>query len=105
MVERISENKWIATGGKYRKANEYRYNKIIFEVVGNDLIATFCGQRKKNNIVATLHDFKNKTAVRAIRHHCGPHGWGRHFEEGIMQIYHDLGLPLGYVKSVLRDLI
>ena len=96
---------WTFKGGMLRKGHaEYAYNKIVFKISGSNLVATFypsfkCGRK----VVATLKNFRKKTALQALKYHCGPNGWGRHFEDGIKQVYHDLGLPLGYNVSCLKD--
>ena len=88
---------------------EYFYPKVVFTLDGKDLIATFYRSR---GITSTkmpskrrmrLKNFRHYTAAHVIRNHCGPHGWGRHFECGIKQVYRDLGLPIQRIRE-LRDL-
>lgn len=46
-------------------------------------------------------NFSNKTAIDIINQYSE---MGRHFEMGIKQVFHDLGLPLGYNKRILKEI-
>lgn len=94
------------------KENGYKYNKIIFEVKGENLIATFKASRETKRLggrdhTAVLKNFKNKTACEAIQsfptNKDGTCSGGRHFEDGIKQVYYDLCLPV-CLKRVLKDI-
>lgn len=46
-----------------------------------------------------LQNYKEYTALEAIRKVDG----GRHFEDGILKIWNDNGLDLGWMNKVLKD--
>jgi len=95
----------------------YVYSKIVFTVVDNsDLHILFCERRapKKTARVFYIKNFWKYTALEAIDQfhsfNMTPEtlitagAWGRHFEAGMFEVWHGLGLPLGYVEPLLRPI-
>lgn len=100
-----AEIKWIFDAGKYRGSPVYQYNKIIFTLCGKDIKVEFIpikfkGSKLKKK-VGYIRNYRQKTALDTIRKYNGD--LGRHFDDGILTIYHDLGLPLGYTEPILKE--
>lgn len=78
----------------------YVLNKIVFKVHNTtSLLAIFySGNRKCETI--EVKNFKDKTALDVLNKYTE---LGRHFEDGILEIYHYLEIPLGYVVPILRE--
>jgi len=96
-----------------RYDNEYVFKKVVFTILGNcDLWIRFIANRrlKLSPIDFYVDNFIEYTAVEVIRHintfnatpstkTKGP--WGRHFEDGILEIWKAFELPFGWVTSSL----
>jgi hypothetical protein len=91
----------------------YIRNKVVFTIIGNDLHIRFlitC--RKKNPIDFCVSDFADYTAVEVISRinefNVTPGvtttgEWGRHFEDGVIEIWRALDLPLGWIAPITRS--
>ena len=91
----------------------YERNKVEFTVLGEDLQIRFCATLapKRTTVDFYIVGFRKLTAVTAIRDitkFCVTEGvitsgeWGRHFEDGVHEIWKALELPFGYVKPITR---
>jgi hypothetical protein len=98
-----------------RYDNGYYLNCATFVVLGGeDLWIRFCYGRapKKTALDFYVDCFRSYAAIEVIQ---GINGffagsgtaavgkWGKHFEDGILEIWRALGLPFGYIKSILRS--
>lgn len=96
-----------------RYDNDYYLNKVVFSVLGGvDLWIRFCNGRapKKTEHNFFVDSFRTYTAVEVIQNindfnatsGTNTQGeWGRHFEDGVLEIWHTLRIPLGWVKPIL----
>lgn len=87
------------------KDKEYLYSTVKIILKGEDLIIEFLQRAVKNEptkLTFTIQGFKNKTAIQACNEVLNGNG-GRHCNNGIMTVYNDLDLNLGYVKPILKD--
>lgn len=92
-----AELKWVF------KAKHYTFPKIEFTIDRLDLIVRFYPTRaikelKKKKL--RIRNFRDRMACEVLQKYPN---LGRHFEEGIKTVYHDLGLPLCN-KPALKDL-
>ena len=88
-----------------RYDNGYYKNKVVFSILhGRDLWIKFCSTHapKKTLQVFWIDDFADYAAFEVINNindFNATRGtktsgeWGRHFEDGILQIWHNLNLP------------
>ena len=81
------------------KDKEYFYSTINFILENMELTVEMKGYRLKKKVFHI--NFSNKTAIEIINRYPK---MGRHFEMGIKQVFHDLGLPLGYNKRILKEI-
>jgi hypothetical protein len=98
-----------------RYDNGYIRNKVVFTVLGGrDLWIQLCSGRapKKTALDFYIDCFKSYTAVEVIRDINSFNatrsvltfgGWGRHFEDGVLEVWSGLNLPLGDVKPITRS--
>lgn len=94
------------------KEKGYRYNRIIFKLDAENLIVEFKASRGFKSAggkdhTAILKRFRRFTALEAIQRFnnifktfTGPGAGGRPFEDGIKQVYRDLGLPICKKKEI-----
>jgi hypothetical protein len=91
---------WNGDKGVYHD-NEYYIAKYIFIRDENDLkITGFKYSNKKLNTV-WINDFKSRTAISVINNY--PEA-GRHFNQGILEIWKYYELPLDYMVPILKEL-
>jgi len=88
-----------------RYDNEYSKNKVTFTILGDtDLWICFCSARapKRTAVDFFIDSFKRYAAFEVIQNinefiamsKVKASGeWGRHFEDGVLEIWHSLGLP------------
>lgn len=81
------------------KDKEYFYTTINFVLENMNLTIEMKGYRLKKKTFDI--NLLNKTAIEIINQY--PE-MGRHFELGIKQVFHDLGLSLGYNKRILKEI-
>ena len=81
------------------KDKEYFYSTINFILENMDLTVNMRGHKNKRKTFNI--NLLNKTAIEIINEY-PEMGW--HFELGIKQVFHDLGLPLGYNKRILKEI-
>lgn len=86
------------------KDKSYKYSKIEFTLDMPDLIIRFIPAlwaKKEGYKIKKLRvkRFTNKSASYLIGKYSN---LGRHFEEGVLTVYRDLGLPL-YTYHAMRD--
>lgn len=81
--------------------NNCIYNKILFNVVGNDLVVSFMrfNERKPRVEPIILSNFKQTTVTDILSQY--PE-MGRHFEDGIFEIWKFFGLNFGYTTKIIR---
>lgn len=77
--------------------NDYLFNRIAFFINSTDLFVRFSGNRIKGRWVA-IELFEKYTALEVIKYT----SFGRHFEDGILKIWKNNGLELGWAKRILR---
>lgn len=80
-----------------KKERSYAYSTISFFILNNSLYIKLTGVIGTRWLV--LQNYKEYTALEAIRKVDG----GRHFEDGILKIWNDNGLDLGWMNKVLKD--
>ena len=87
------------------KDKSYALSKCTAHVVGDDLHVKLSGYRCKG-LKQVIKGFRSLTALEALREHgiASESYWGRHYEDCVFQVYHDLGLDLGYVVNPLRGI-
>lgn len=83
----------------------YDYSKIEFTIDGDDLIIRFipvprCKKQGWKPKRLRVKRFRERPAGHLLNKHPD---FGRHFEEGVLTVYRDLGLPL-CTKPILRGL-
>ena len=95
-----------------RYDNGYYRNRVVFDILcGCDLLITFCSTHapKKTEHEFFVDSFKSYTAVEVIRDiniFNATRGtvtsgeWGRHFEDGLLEIYKALDLPFGWAAPI-----
>ena len=81
--------------------NDYYYSRMNFKIVGDDIKVEMMCTFDHYKQTFYIEDYKSKTALDTIRQYNGC--LGRIFDEGLLRIYHDLGLPLGYVTGILKN--
>lgn len=81
------------------KDKEYFYSTINFILENMNLTVEIKGYKKKKRTFNI--SLLNKTAIEIINQY--PE-MGRHFELGIKQVFHDLGLSLGYNERILKEI-
>ena len=87
------------------KDKGYVLYRCDISIDGDDLAVKMSGYRRKP-VTFRIEGFRGKTALEAM----APHGiqsdayMGRHFEDAVFQVYHDLGLDFGYVIDPTRAL-
>lgn len=74
------------------KDKEYFYSTINFVLENMDLTVNMRGHKNKRKTFNI--SLLNKTAIDIINQ----------FELGIKQVFHDLGLPVGYNKRILKEI-
>ena len=84
-----------------KKDSGYVYSTVKVMLTETDMQVVFSGYKVKCKYL-TIENFKQFDAVSIINK---LPQYGRLFEEAILGAYHDLGLPLGYTKPILRDLL
>ena len=83
----------------------YLYSKMKFNIVGDDIKVTASGYLLKNRTIL-IEDFKRKTLlealeeIQAVTH--DNEGLGRHFENGLRDVYHWFDLDFGYMSKFLK---
>jgi hypothetical protein len=97
-----------------RYDNEYTLNKVTFTILGDsDLWVHFCCARKpkKLRLDFFVDNFASYTAIEIIQNindfNAVPGtktsgDWGRHFNDGILEIYRALGLAFGWQTALSR---
>jgi hypothetical protein len=94
----------------------YIYNKIVFTVVdGKNLSIRFCQSRapKKYTLDYYIEDFRSLSALDVINNitrfvitpnltESDGETMGRHFEDGVLEIWHKLGLSMGFIAGQSR---
>jgi hypothetical protein len=96
-----------------RYDNGYVRNKVVFTVIGDDLQIVFCATYapKKTAVefyIANINRYTALDTIRDINNFCSSVGvkatgeWGRHFEEGVHEVWRWLDLPLGYIAPITR---
>lgn len=99
-----NNTEWKATikadwkSGMTKKDSGYRFSSTTFVVIDDTLYVRFKGYKEKSKYLV-LNNMSSFTANQVIQ---SIPNMGRHFEDGIHQVWHDLGLPLGYVVSIFR---
>jgi len=84
-----------------RKDNGYFWSTVTAIVQGSVLYVRFKSYtRGLKPKYLTVHHFDQFTAVEILQAYPA---LGRHFEDIIHWVYHTLGLPLGYVVSILKE--
>jgi hypothetical protein len=98
------------TGTRYD--NGYHKNKVVFNILGGcDLWIRFSwtGKPVKTAVDFYVDSFKSYTAaevIRDINDFNATQGtktfgeWGRHFEDGVLEVWHALELPFGWVMPI-----
>ncbi len=81
------------------KDKEYFYSTINFILENTNLTIEMKGYRLKKKTFDI--NLLNKTAIDIINQYSE---MGRHFELGIKQVFHDLGLSLGYNERILKEI-
>lgn len=82
------------------KDNGYLYTRIDFYVAGEDLFVKLSGRYMPTRW-NRVSKFKQYTALEVMAFV----DWGRHWEDGIQKLYHQLDLDLGYTRKILRPLV
>lgn len=84
-----------------RKDNRYSWSTVTAIVQSGVLYVRFKSYTKgfKSKYLIVQH-FDQFSAVEIIQAYPA---LGRHFEDVIHQVYHTLGLPLGYVVPILKE--
>ena len=85
---------------------DYRLSRCSARVVGDDLEIKMSGYHQKG-LKQVISGFKSMTALDALKEHgitSGDSYWGRHYEDCVFHVYHDLGLDLGYIDFKLKEL-
>ena len=91
-----------------RYDNGYVRNKVIFTVSGEDLQIRFCAgfAPKRSAVDFFIKEYRQYSALEVIRDINDFHvtegekatgEWGRHFEDGILEIWNKLDLPFGWM--------
>ena len=83
-----------------KKDSGYVYSTVKVFLTETDMQVVFSGYKVKFKYLI-IEDFKQFDAVSIINK---LPDWGRHFEDAVLGTYHSLGLPLGYVEPILRNL-
>lgn len=78
----------------------YLYTRIDFYVAGEDLFVKLSGRYMPTRWNRVSH-FKQYTALEVMAFV----DWGRHWEDGIQELYHKLDIDLGYTYKLLRPLV
>lgn len=83
-----------------KRSKSQRPNKIIFSVDDNDLIIKFY---ETNKLFATnlIKDFRELTALDVFKLY--DYQTGRHFDDGIFEIWDYYHLPFGYMKKIFKE--
>ena len=92
----------------------YIYNKVVFTVLGGqDLWIRVCSGSapKKTAFDFFVDNFKSYTAVEVMynisQFNAMPgtrtdDDWGRHFEDGVLEIWHALNLDFGWTRPLKK---
>jgi len=75
-----------------KKDVEYGYSKIEFYIKGNNLYIKLTGHGTRWFV---LENYSKYTALEVIN----MVSWGRHFEDGILEIWKREGIKLGWIKE------
>lgn len=85
------------------KDENYSYTKVVFYEDEKDIIVRLSGS-KLSNIFYKIPDFKDHTASEIIIYNNEfDINLGKHFEDGVMEIWKEKGLDLGFIKKTLKD--
>lgn len=95
-----------------RYDNGYVWNKVVFTIAGSvNLQIKFYSIPSKNMIEFYMANFQNYTAREVIvnindfnvsKGIITEGDWGRHFEDGILEVWHGLDLPFGWMPPITR---
>lgn len=77
---------------KIKKEKDYVYSRIEFYTTDNILYIKMTGQSVKTKWFL-LEDYKQYTALQVT----DIVNWGRHFEDGILELWKSKGLRLGWL--------
>ena len=78
-----------------KKDKEYKYSKIEFFIKNKNLYIKLSGYKVKTKWFV-LENYKNYTALEIISKYTG---WGRHFEDGVLELWKLNGIKLGWIKE------
>lgn len=78
-----------------KKTKYYIYSKVEFYIKDNSLYIKITGSGVKAKWFV-LENYKNYTALEIISKYAG---WGRHFEDGVLELWKLNGLKLGWIKE------
>lgn len=81
------------------KDHGYFYSKFDFYVTGDNLMIRMSGKYMET-LWHVIKDFRQYTSLQVITEV----DWGRHWEDGIQKLWHEMDLDLGYVKRILRPI-
>lgn len=81
---------------------EYYYPRIDILPIGQELVIRFKPSlRRLKTYYLTIKDYKELTALQVINDVCG-YALGRHFEDGILTVWRNAGLRLGFNERRMK---
>lgn len=78
-----------------KEDKEYKYSKIEFFIKNKNLYIKLSGYKVKTKWFV-LESYGKYTALQIISKYTG---WGRHFEDGVLELWKLNGLKLGWIKE------
>lgn len=79
------------------KASDYQYTNIQFFMANKNLYIRMTGYREKIRWLI-IENYERYTALEIIK----VTDLGRHFEDGLLKLYHLKNLNLGYMRKFLK---